>query len=70
MSGNGVDIGAVYQLLAQVAETVRGHDQKLDDVTAGLASLRPALTEYHASVLGRGILISELDERVRASSSI
>ena len=86
MSGNGVDIGAVYQLLMQVAETVRGHDRKLDDVTAGLAdlaetvrghdrklddvtaglaSLRRAVTEYHSSVLGHGILISELDERVR-----
>jgi len=28
-------------------------------------SLREAVTNYHATVLGRGILISELDERVR-----
>ena len=100
MSGNGVDIGAVYQLLTQVAETLTGHDRKLDsidrrldgvdgrldgvehrlgiverrldgvdhrldDLTAGLAGLRRAVTEYHASVLGHGILISKLDERVR-----
>ena len=70
MSGNGVDIGAVYQLLTQIAETLAGHDLKLDsidrrldgvegrldgvdhrldDLTAGLAGLRQAVTEYHAS---------------------
>ena len=79
MSGNGVDIGAVYQLLTQVAETVGRHDQKLDNLDHrmdrlegrmdtlehGLASLRQAVTEYHSSVLGHGIPISELDERVR-----
>ena len=93
MSGNGADIGAVYQLLMQVAETVGatveswdsldrrmqsvehrpdgverrldGFDHRLDDLTAGLAGLRRAVTEYHASVLGHGIPISELDERVR-----
>ena len=31
----------------------------------GIASLRQAVTAYHASVMGHGILISELDERVR-----
>ncbi len=42
-----------------------GHDRKLDDLAAGLASLRDAVTHYHSSVLGHGMLISELDERVR-----
>ena len=66
MSGpNGPDIAAVYQLLTQVAGTVTGHDRKLDDLAAGLASLRDAVTHYHSSVLGHGLLISELDERVR-----
>jgi hypothetical protein len=66
MSGaNGPDIAAVYQLLTQVARTVTGHDRKLDDLAAGLASLRDAVTHYHSSVLGHGLLISELDERVR-----
>ena len=66
MSGaNGPDIAAVYQLLTQVARTVTGHDRKLDDLAAGLASLRDAVTHYHSSVLGHGMLISELDERVR-----
>ncbi|HEY3910346.1 MAG TPA: hypothetical protein VGM07_10685 [Stellaceae bacterium] len=127
-SGNGVDIGAVYQLLTQVAHTVAGHDRKLDDIidrldghdrkldaqdhkldaqdrkldaqdrklneviivvndhtakldelavvvnrhdrkldelTTDVAGLRETLTHYHATVLGHGILYSELDERVR-----
>jgi len=134
-SGNGVDIGAVYQLLLRVAETADGlkvllddhtrilnqhsgainehtrslnelsrtadehrdklneqsvaintlsrnvneqrvvlnehtvllhtHDRKLDDLAHGQSSLRQAVTEYHSSVTGHGILISELDRRVR-----
>ena len=64
-SANGPDIAAVYQLLTQVAQTVTGHDRKLDDLAAGLVSFREAVTNYHATVLGHGILISELDERVR-----
>lgn len=84
--GNGADIGAVYQLLREVARTVDGHtqilrehsqilsehsqrfreiDKRLDDLTAGLGSLREAVAHYHSSVLGHGVLISELDERVR-----
>jgi len=64
-SANGPDIAAVYQLLTQIAQTVTGHDRKLDDLAAGLVSLREAVTNYHAPVLGHGILIGELDERVR-----
>jgi hypothetical protein len=41
------------------------HDRKLDDLAAGLGSLREAVTHYHSTVIGHGILISELDERVR-----
>lgn len=100
MSGNGIDVPAVYQLLTEVAAAVSEHGRKLDgldrrmdgldhrmdgldrrmdgldrrmdglgraqeDVAAGLAGLRLAVTEYHSAVLGHGILISELDERVR-----
>jgi ABC-type transporter Mla subunit MlaD len=106
-SGNGVDIAAVYQLLTEVAQTVAGHDRKLDaqdrkldaqdrklneiivvvnehthkldelagvvnrhdrkldDLTTDIIGLRETLTHYHATVLGHGILYSELDERVR-----
>ena len=51
--------------VAGLSEIVAGHDRKLDDLAAGLASLRDAVTHYHSSVLGHGMLISELDERVR-----
>src|SRR5437763_17042230 len=85
-SGNGIDLAAIYQLLTEVARTVRGHsqrfdaiesrldghdrgfaaiDRKLGEMSADISGLREAVTNYHASVLGHGILISELDERVR-----
>jgi ABC-type transporter Mla subunit MlaD len=51
--------------VAGLREVVAAHDRKLDDLAAGLASLRDTVTHYHSSVLGHGILISELDERVR-----
>ena len=41
------------------------HDRKLDDLTHGQASLRQTVTEYHSSVIGHGVMISELDRRVR-----
>jgi hypothetical protein len=51
--------------VASLREIVATHDRKLDDLAASLASLRDAVTHYHSSVLGHGMLISELDERVR-----
>ena len=63
--GNGVDIGAVYQLLVQVSGRLDSHERKLDDLVVGLADLRATVTNYHSAVLGHGILISELDERIR-----
>ena len=78
-SGNGIDLAAVHQLLTEVAEKVTAHDRRFDqlnrrfaaidcklgEVTADIAGLREAFTNYHASGLGHGILIGELDERVR-----
>jgi hypothetical protein len=67
-SGNGVDVAAVYQLLARVARTTDEHTrklEKLDSLEGGVASLRQTLTQYHASVMGHGILFSELEHRVR-----
>ena len=51
--------------LDELAAVVNAHDRKLDVLSADLAGLRETLTHYHASVLGHGILISELQERVR-----
>ena len=78
-NGNGVDLGAVYELLSEVAQTVRMHsqefdrvngrldgmDRRLDDLAAAVADLRSAVTEYHATVVGHGVLYSELEQRVR-----
>jgi hypothetical protein len=58
-------VGGLNSVVAGLSEIVAGHDRKLDDLAAGLASLRDAVTHYHSSVLGHGLLISELDERVR-----
>ncbi|MGC2411379.1 MAG: hypothetical protein WA459_01610 [Stellaceae bacterium] len=78
-SGNGIDLAAVYQLLLGMSGRLDGmsgrlddvfarldvHERKLDDVAAGLSDLRAAVTNYHGAVLGHGIMLSELDERVR-----
>ncbi len=47
--------------------TARVDDQgrKLDRLSGDVATLRQTVIEYHASVLGHGILISELDARLR-----
>jgi ABC-type transporter Mla subunit MlaD len=60
-----VEVGSLRQTVAGLNDIVAGHDRKLDDLAAGIASLRDTVTHYHSSVLGHGILISELDERVR-----
>lgn len=55
-SDDGVDIGAVYQRLTEVAQTVAGHDRKLLELTKDIAGLHEGLTRYHATVLGHDIL--------------
>ena len=85
MSGNGVDIAAVYLLLREVADTVLRHDKRVDavdsrfdamdrkfealerdvgDLQSQVSGLRQTVIEYHASVLGHGILISEPKQRL------
>jgi len=72
VSGNGVDLGAVYQAvlgvdadLRTVAADVRAQRTKLGDLDGKVDGLRQAVTAYHATVLGHGILISGLDDRLR-----
>lgn len=73
-----IDIAATYQLLGSVAADMRemktdmrevkremATKRELGDVRAEVADLRQAVTQYHSAVLGHGILISELDERLR-----
>ncbi|CAA7627812.1 conserved hypothetical protein [Candidatus Terasakiella magnetica] len=69
-----IDITAVFQLLGSVAADVREMKTDMRDIKrqmegkadkADLASLRQALTEYHSSVLGHGVMISEMEDRIR-----
>jgi hypothetical protein len=55
VSGNGVDIAAVYQLLRGVADRVIAHDtrfavlgRQLAGVQSDIGELRRTLTQYHA----------------------
>ena len=79
-SGNGADMNAVISMLQTVIsgqhemraelraeiQTLREeHGHKIDDLAGQVSDLRQAVTEYHASVLGHGILISQLEDRVR-----
>lgn len=51
--------------LDELAAVVNRNDLRLQDLTTDVASLRETLTHYHATVLGHGVLYSELEERVR-----
>ena len=90
MSGNGIDLGVVHQILLGIAQVQQEHGHQLaglrtqlrtemndvrskihdlwsqmNDMRSQIGGLRQQVTEYHSSVLGHGILISELDQRVR-----
>lgn len=54
----------IREMKADIRE-VRETKADRSEVKAEFASLREALTHYHSAVLGHGVLISELDERVR-----
>ena len=70
-----IDIAAIYQLVGTVASDVREMKANMatkaelidmkTELKRDMMNLREALTEYHSSVLGHGILISDLDERLR-----
>ncbi|HEV2301283.1 MAG TPA: hypothetical protein VGR91_06895 [Stellaceae bacterium] len=53
------------RVLGGITAVLTDHGRKLDDLDAGQKELRAALTHYHTTVLGHGVLISDLDERVR-----
>ena len=65
LTGHGRKLDDRSTEVAGLREVVAAHDRKLDDLAAGLAPLRDAVTHYLSSVLGHGLLISKLDERVR-----
>ncbi len=72
MSGNGPDLAQIVAMLGTVLSgqnemraQLRAMERRLSDVESGLKELRQAVTAYHASVMGHGILISELEARVQ-----
>ena len=76
MSGNGVDIAAVYQLLREVADRVIAQDTRFAAMAASLSGLRRGPSNRNSSdldepclVLGT-ILTSELERRVPHRGSL
>lgn len=70
-AGNGADLGQVVAMLGtvlgemrQVRETLADHSRELAELRFGLTDLRSTVVNYHGSVLGHGILISELEARI------
>ncbi len=72
---NGPDIGAVYQLLTEVAQRVAEHGRRFDQLAAeiarlrtefaaDIAGLRQTIADYHHSVVGHGMVLSGLEERM------
>ncbi len=59
------DVREMRLVLNEHTTVLHDHGRRLDDLSAQMASLREAVTAYHATVIGHGILISELDARLR-----
>ena len=53
------------RMLGSHGRILENHSRKLEDLSTDVSGLRQQVTEYHASVLGHGVLISDLDQRVR-----
>ena len=76
-SGNGIDIGTIYELLRQMSSRmdamssqldrltaiVNDHTRQLDDLQASVVGLRADVVHYHEAVIGQGIHYSELEGR-------
>ena len=65
VAGHGRKLDDIQAHLKAHDRTFAEHDRKLDDLTHGLASLRETVAHYHSTVVGHGILYSEIEERVR-----
>jgi uncharacterized protein YoxC len=50
--------------LDELAGVVNRHGQRLEDVSSGLTEVKRALSEYHGSVMGQGILLTHVMTRV------
>ncbi len=59
-----IDLGLELKKDIEVMRVELGH--RLDGLAGQVASLREELASYHSAVVGRGVLISELNARLRA----
>ncbi len=79
VSGNGADLGAIYQAVLAVAAELRAFraevtaefgkvraefNSEFGKVRAEIADLRQTVADYHEAVIGHCVPIGELDERV------
>ena len=79
VSGNGADIGAVYQAIIALSTDMRAMRSEMNarfgaaetelrgvraELKAEIADLRQTLREYHGAVVGHGILLTEHDGRI------
>jgi hypothetical protein len=59
----------MHSLRADVAADIHGLDAKIDttrkDLSDQIVGLRRAVVEYHSAVIGHGVIISELEARLR-----
>jgi len=70
MATNMADLAAESRALrADVASDLMSLDAKIDstrkDLSEQIVGLRRAVIEYHTSAIGHGVLISELEARLR-----
>lgn len=59
-----VDNSAIFQLLGSIAADIRDIKSTLIRHDRQFTELRETIGTYHSSVVGQGVLISELDERL------
>jgi hypothetical protein len=63
LAGEVADVRSeINSLRADVSSDMISLEKRLGDQIAGL---RRSVMEYHSSVIGHGVLLSELEERVR-----
>lgn len=64
LADHGRQLRDLNATVAEHGRMLADHGRQLRDLQATVVDLRSAVGNYHASVLGHGILISELEARV------
>ena len=54
----------MHSFKAEIQAEFRAVHSEISDLRHSVGELRTALNDYHGSVIGHGVLITELDERV------